>query len=51
MNRFFLMLLALFIVTPLARAQSPAPSKVDMTFNKWYTYDECLKWHGFELPV
>lgn len=40
MNRFFLMLLALCMVTPLARAQSPAPSKVDMAFNKWYTYDE-----------
>ena len=40
MNRFFLMLLTLCMLSPLARAQSPAPSKVDMAFNKWYTYDD-----------
>lgn len=40
MNKFFTLILAICMLSPLADAQSPAPSKVDLAFNKWYTYDE-----------
>ena len=43
MRRLMLTVLALVCCTGTATAQMDHPSKVDLTFNKWYDYEEMTK--------
>ena len=43
MNRLGILIVACCLLAPVAKAQSPAPSKVDLSFNRWYTHEEMTK--------